>query len=132
MRSRFGYDRYEAIKKIPENLSFSEKGEVDRTTSWNNQSKYSFVVSPFGNGYECHRTWEALVLGCIPIVKTSGIDSLYEDLPVLIVNDWIDISSELLISVIKDFKKRHEKGKFNYNKLTLEYWMDKINLHKFT
>ena len=130
MRSRFGYDRYEAIKKIPENLSFSEKGEVDRTTSWNNQSQYSFVVSPFGNGYECHRTWEALVLGCIPIVKTSGIDSLYEDLPVLIVNDWIDITSELLLSVIEDFKKKHEKGQFNYNKLTLKYWMDKINSHK--
>ena len=130
MRSRFGYDRYEAIKKIPENLSFSEKGEVDRTTSWNNQSKYSFVVSPFGNGYECHRTWEALVLGCIPIVKTSGIDSLYEDLPVLIVNDWIDISSELLLSVLEDFKKKHEKGQFNYNKLTLKYWMNKINSDK--
>jgi len=130
MRSRFGYDRYEAITKIPENLSFSEKGEVDRTTSWNNQSKYSFVVSPFGNGYDCHRTWEAIILGCIPIVKTSGIDSLYEDLPVLIVNDWNDITEKLLMSVITDFKKKHENNKFNYDKLTLNYWMTKINSHK--
>ena len=130
MRSRFGYDRYEAITKIPKNLIFSEKNEVDRTTSWNTQSKYAFVVSPFGNGYDCHRTWEALVLGCIPIVKTSGIDNLYEDLPVLIVQDWNDITEKLLMSVLTNFKKKHENNKFNYDKLTLNYWMDKINSHK--
>jgi len=130
MRSRFGYDRYEAITKIPKLLQFSEKGEVNRTTSWNTQSKYAFVVSPFGNGYDCHRTWEALILGCIPIVKTSGLDSLYDDLPVLIVQDWYDITEKLMISVIADFKKKYENGKFNYNKLTLKYWMDKINSHK--
>jgi len=130
MRSRFGYDRYEALTKIPNNLIFSEKGEVDRTTSWNNQSKYAFVASPFGNGLDCHRTWEAIILGCIPIVKTSGLDSLYDDLPVLIVNDWTDITEKLLMIVISEFKLKHEKGEFNYYKLTLKYWIDKINSHK--
>ena len=130
IRSRFGYDRYEAITKIPKNLTFSEKEEVPRTVSWHTQAKFAFVVSPFGNGYDCHRTWEALILGCIPIVKTSGLDSLYDDLPVLIVQDWTDITEKLLMSVITDFKKKHEKGKFNYDKLTLNYWMSKINSHK--
>ena len=123
-------DRYEAITKIPKNLIFSEKDEVSRTISWNTQANYAFVVSPFGNGYDCHRTWEALILGCIPIVKTSGIDNLYDDLPVLIVQDWADITEKLLSSVITVFKKKHEKGEFNYDKLRLEYWMDKINSHK--
>jgi hypothetical protein len=130
IRSRFGYDRYEAITKIPKKLTFSEKEEVPRTVSWHTQSKYAFVVSPFGNGYDCHRTWEALILGCIPIVKTSGLNSLYDDLPVLIVQDWSDITEKLLINIITDFKKKHEKGKFNYDKLTLNYWMTKINSHK--
>jgi len=130
MRSRFGYDRYEAITKIPKHLSFSEKEEVTRTITWNTQVKYTFVVSPFGNGYDCHRTWEALILGCIPIVKTSGLDSLYDDLPVLIVQDWSDITEELLINVITVFKKKHEQEEFNYDKLTLHYWMDKVNSHR--
>ena len=130
MRSRFGYDRYEALTKIPNILQFSEKGEVNRTTSWNNQSNYAFVVSPFGNGFDCHRTWEALILGCIPIVKTSGIDNLYDDLPVLIVQDWTDITEKLLMNAIAEFKKKHEQGAFNYDKLTLKYWMDKINSHR--
>ena len=130
IRSRFGYDRYEAIIKIPKNLTFSEKNEVSRTISWNTQVKYAFVVSPFGNGFDCHRTWEALVLGCIPIVKTSGLDSLYDNLPVLIVQDWTDITEKLLMNVITDFKKKHENNKFNYDKLTLNYWMYKINSYK--
>jgi hypothetical protein len=132
IKSRFGYDRYEAITQIPKHLTFSEKNEVPRTLTWNTQSKYAFVVSPFGNGWDCHRTWEALILGCIPIVKTSGLDSLYDDLPVLIVQDWTDITEKLLMNVITDFKKKHENNQFNYDKLTLNYWMDKINSHKFT
>ena len=132
MRSRFGYDRYEAITKIPKHLTFSETEEVERTISWTTQAQYAFVVSPFGNGYDCHRTWEALLLGCIPIVKTSGLDSLYDELPVLIVQDWSDITEKLLMNVITDFKKKHENNKFNYDKLTLKYWMDKINSHKYT
>jgi len=130
IRSRFGYDRYEAITKIPKHLTFSEKEEVSRIISWNTQVKYAFVVSPFGNGFDCHRTWEALLLGCIPIVKTSGIDILYDDLPVLIVQDWNDITEKLLRSTLEDFKKKHEKGNFNYDKLTLNYWMNKINSYK--
>jgi len=130
MRSRFGYDRYEAITKIPKTLMFSEKSEVERIISWNTQVKYAFVASPFGNGLDTHRLWEALILGCIPIIITSGLDSLLEDLPVLIIKDWTDITDKLLTKTLEDFKIKHEKGKFNYDKLTLKYWIDKINSHK--
>jgi hypothetical protein len=30
-----------------------------------------FIISPPGNGIDCHRTWEAMFLGAIPIVKKS-------------------------------------------------------------
>ena len=29
-----------------------------------------FVLSPPGNGLDCHRTWEALLMGAVPIVLT--------------------------------------------------------------
>ena len=38
-----------------------------------------FVLSPEGNGIDCHRTWEALLMGAFPIVKTSYLDVLYEE-----------------------------------------------------
>lgn len=51
-------------------------------------AKHRFIVSPHGGGLDCHRTWEALLLGSIPVVKTSSLDALYKDLPVVVVNDW--------------------------------------------
>ena len=120
--SKFGYDRIDAIKQIPNKLMFYEKTFKTRKESFITQSKFAFVISPHGNGLDCHRTWEALVLGNIPIVKTSGIDNLYKDLPVLIVNEWSDITYKLLNHTINEFKTME----FNYKKLHLSYWNDII------
>ena len=120
-------DRAEAKEKIPEECMFYEPTSVKRYESWKNQTKYAFVISPKGIGLDCHRTWEALCLGCIPIVKTSPIDSLFEGLPVLIVKDWSDVTPKLLENTVKDFKKKEKSGAFHYKKLTLKYWVNKIN-----
>lgn len=117
--SRFGKDRQTAILEIPKELVYYEPYQVNRETSWKTQSTYAFVISPHGNGLDCHRTWEALVLGCIPIVKTSGLDPLYSDLPVLIINEWSDVSIDLLKNTMNEFKMRE----FNLSKLTLDYWI---------
>jgi hypothetical protein len=116
------YDRREALNLIDKSLVFYEENQIQRKETWINQSKYAFVLSPHGNGLDCHRTWEALCLGCIPIVKTSCLDKLYDDLPVLIVNKWNDINEILLGQTILDYQTK----KFNYDKLNLKYWVDKI------
>jgi hypothetical protein len=121
--TKFGKDRMNAIQTIPRELLYLEKNKVSRLDSWKNQIHYAFVLSPHGNGLDCHRTWEALVLGCITIVKKSSIDSLYSGLPVLIVNDWNEISEPFLKETIHKYKDIV----FDYDKLTLKYWMDKMN-----
>lgn len=123
IRGKYGEkDRKEALEQIPADLLIKEEPQIARNKTWSNMIKYAFVLSPHGNGLDCHRTWEALVLGCIPIVKKSAIDGLYEDLPVLIVNNWSDINKELLDSTIQSFKNRQ----LNYEKLKLSYWIDMI------
>ena len=62
------------------------------------------------------------MLGTIVIVKKSQIDSLYEGLPVLFVNDWDEITQELLDKTIEEFRNKE----FNYERITLKYWVDKI------
>jgi hypothetical protein len=119
---KFGSDRVDAMQNVPKELVFYEPNTVPRLESWTNQIKYAFVLSPQGGGLDCHRTWEALCLGCIPIVKTSKIDYLFEDLPVLIVNEWKDVTMDLLEKTVSDFSSKP----FNYSKLTLNYWMNKI------
>lgn len=117
--TKFGGDRTDALTKIPTELMILENSPICRMETWQKQVKYAFVLSPHGNGLDCHRTWEALILGCIPIVKTSAIDALYDDLPVLIVKDWSEITRDFLLNTIEDFKGRN----FLYEKLTLEYWI---------
>lgn len=124
--SPYKYDREEALEFIPDEISFKEKDEQNRYECWKNQTDYAFVVSPFGVGLDCLRTWEALILGCIPIVRSSGIDKVFDDLPVLIIKDWKEVTQELLDKTIDDFGKRD----FNYEKLKLQYWKDKIDSYK--
>jgi len=126
MNTKYGQDRKDAVRQIPSELVFYEPQLVPRLKSWNTQKEIAFIISPHGGGYDCHRLWEALILGCIPIVKTSPIDKLYEDLPVLIVKSWSDITMELLIKIIKEFKIKHLNKEFKYEKLSLQYWMNLI------
>jgi hypothetical protein len=51
-----------------------------------------FVISPPGNGYDCHRTWEAIYLGAVPIVLRK-FWNFGGDLPVLIVDDYSQIEA---------------------------------------
>jgi hypothetical protein len=89
-------DRRDAIMQVPKNLVFYEPSRLMRIKSWTNMINYKYVISPHGNGLDCHRTWEALILGCIPILKTSKLDPMFEGLPVLIVKNWSDVTQELL------------------------------------
>jgi len=54
-------------------------------------SEYCFVASPPGHGVDCHRTWEALYLGVVPIVKRSALYDGFIGLPILMVDDWREI-----------------------------------------
>ncbi len=83
----------------------------------------SFVVSPPGNGPDCHRTWEALYLGAIPIVTRSTIIELYQDLPVLIIDDWAEVTLEKLAQFLQDSKSRA----YNLQKLYADYWFDMLS-----
>ena len=125
---KYEKDRVDALNNIPHDIIYFEPKLIPRNETWEHQINYAFVISPHGNGLDCHRTWEALVLGCIPIVKKSNIDALYEDLPVLIVNNWCDLNQEVLNNTIEQFKNKN----FNYNKLSLKYWINKINEYKNT
>jgi hypothetical protein len=84
--------------------------------------QYAFVLSPFGIGMDCHRTWEALCLGCIPIVCAPHFNNLFEDLPVLIVSNWSEITQDLLQDTLNKFSNKS----FKYEKLSLQYWQNKI------
>jgi hypothetical protein len=84
--------------------------------------KYRYVLSPPGNGVDCHRSWEALLMGCIPIMKHSLLDSLFDDLPVIFVNNWSEITEAFLEQKYQEIKS----SSYNYEKMYADYWIKEI------
>ena len=50
--------------------------------------KSYFVISPPGNGFDCHRTWEALYFKTVPVVLKEYYGFSHLDLPVLKVDSF--------------------------------------------
>jgi hypothetical protein len=47
-----------------------------------------FCISPAGHGVDCHRTWEALYAGTIPVVLRSRVTDAHPDLPMIVLGSW--------------------------------------------
>lgn len=86
-------------------------------------AEYQFVPSPFGNGRDCHRTWEALYMGSVPIVQSSYLNPMYENLPIIVVDDWADLSDEYLRETFDQLSSKT----YNMDKLFMPYWINYIN-----
>ena len=59
---------------------------------------HRYVAAPRGNGLDTHRLWEALYLGCVPIVQAGPLDALYRRVGALVVRSWTQVTSHLLDS----------------------------------
>jgi hypothetical protein len=111
------------LKKHPLGVHIIEKNQ---TTYFEKMNAYSFVASPEGNGPDCHRTWEALYLGCIPIATRNAFIDYFKELtiPILTVNDWSDVehfNAELLDTTYEQFKKD-----LYHPAIYMDYWMHRI------
>lgn len=56
---------------------------------------------------DCHRTWEALALGAVPVVQRSSIVELYQNHPVLVVDDFLQVSNATLAMFVREEATSH-------------------------
>ena len=92
-------------------------------------TKSMFVASPPGNGIDTHRTWEAMYLGCIPVIQDSYLSRYYKSigLPVWVLNSYeelIDISESELRSKYKEIMSTSRS-----DELFFAAWENKIKEH---
>jgi hypothetical protein len=110
-------------------IIFLEKG-VSYKEITNLYNSYQFVLSPEGNGLDCHRTWELFLLGCIVITKKSSLDDLWikHNLPVVILDKWGELNNDLNNKLDIWFKKYIQFTQKDYilNKFTNDYWLSII------
>jgi hypothetical protein len=99
---------------------------------------YKFVISPEGNGIDCHRHYEALIAGCIPIVEYHlGIAGKYGNCPILYTRDYSEITPEYLEAKYAEMiDKEYDFSKLFLSSYPLhiqrqikengDYWMRKL------
>lgn len=123
---RIGYTRLSLKKQLEDRpFIYFQQNYLPRVEMWERKSKFAFSISPHGNGLDCYRTWEDLILGMIVIVKTSTLDPLYEGLPVVIVQDWSEVTEENLAKWLQQYGDAFTNPSYR-EKLTSAYWINKI------
>ena len=96
-------------QKINETLQGFEWVTIQSPKSINEQDynnylqeikNHKFMICPEGNaiGCECHRDWEVIYMKRVPVVQDSEyLRKIFEGIPVLFVNSFLDVTEKLLI-----------------------------------
>ena len=85
---------------------------------------HPFVLSPPGAGPDCHRHWEAMMLGSIPIVLRSDATRILDDMPCLQVNNWGEVTEQLLHAELPKLTPRF--ASMAMDKCWFELWQKMI------
>jgi hypothetical protein len=120
-------DRREA-ERVLRPLPFARfpASRVKQLDYWRSHERFAFEASPRGSGLDCFRTWEALFLDTIPIVKTSPLDELYrtEGFPVVIVDSWAEVTEAALARWRVEMAGRFTDAM--RSRLTNDHWLFRI------
>ena len=82
-----------------------------------------FMICPEGNGIDVHQPFEAIYLGCIPVMKKHTNNLNWRDLPIC----WVDSFDEILnINFLINEYDRIRKSNFNLEKFYFSFWKERI------
>ena len=83
-----------------------------------------FVLSPPGRGLDCHRTWEAIYLGAVPIVLEGSLPrGLLENLPVHTVSGYESFLNLPHRDMVEIF---HEVRSIDASKAYMPFWVETV------
>ena len=92
-----------------------------------NLKNHKFVLCPWGNGIDTHRIWEALYSGSIPVIKDHITFKCLESLPVIFIDDYINLNYDYLIHKSNELKPISINDEF----LNLNYWINKVRNNEY-
>ena len=108
----------QSVYKICIDNGFQPSVGGDFETYIKELKNHKFCLSPPGRGIDTHRAWEALMVGTIPIMFSSPLDSLFDNLPVVIIKDWSVITPMFLETCYENIHSRI----YNFDSLYSSYW----------
>lgn len=99
---------------------------MSRQNLWKAHSRGRFLLSPTGIGQDCHRTYEALALGTIPIVPESVLSnsSIFDGLCVGIVSEWSGVG----LKDVSHLLQAYTSGRcvLDTEKMLMSYWKNEF------
>jgi hypothetical protein len=98
----------------------------DYTNYLSSIKNHKFMICPDGNaiGCECHRDWEVLYMRRVPIVvRSEYLEKIFDGIPVLFVNSFLDVTEELLNNNIHLYEQMQT---FDLSKLDIKIIYENI------
>lgn len=123
------YTNFEERQQCLRQTGFDLEPKVDFETYLREVARSYFIISPDGNGIDCHKHWESLYLNCVPVVS-SGINTRYfkdKGIPFLIVDNWSELNN------IKLCPELYEKiwGDFDSDTLLFDNYLLNLQIGEF-
>jgi hypothetical protein len=111
---------------------FSDSMSIDKGDFFSKIKGYPFLICNHGGGIDpSPKAWTAILAGVIPIMEHFPGDSIYDDLPVVFIDNWnpdqitppkLSAWRENLLPYFTDPEKRAKV----LEKLMTKYWWDKV------
>ena len=113
--------RTDVMKKLKDNILSVIVEHKTHLDYLKEIKEYKWIPSPKGNGIDCHRTWETLYMGSIPLVDDTINTRFFKQLglPIILISEWDNINIEWL-------KEQTKNIEYNYDSLDINWWSKKI------
>ena len=121
--SKFTVDDFEGHVDTRKDTMAQTK--TDRSRYYKKLASAKFGLALPGLGYDCFRTWELLTMGSLVVTERGyGFDRTFWRLPVLLVEDFMDITPELLKTAYIEAVYRVDD--FEFERLKQSFWWSVI------
>lgn len=121
-RTEAGKERRDLVEINKNNPIFTmQLNAVGADEMYRNMKSHVFTACPAGEGKDCLRTYETIIMGGIPIWSDTPELRHFEDLPVVYTNHW-NITKEWCDSALNQLKNR----KTSTDRMRMSYWDEQI------
>jgi len=135
-------DRAKACAALTANNFQLLNKKLDKDAYLDMIAQHKFTVAPHGHGLDTHRIMEILLMGGVPVLHSSTLDSCYDDsdntfsqqeqrvtrgsLPVVFVKKWNDVTRDFLeMEWLRIVKKSPEE--WDWKRLFIDHWLERID-----
>jgi hypothetical protein len=124
----FGETRTEIFDRLRDNpnIVFPARRRMDPLEPRLRYARHAFAIVTYGRGLDGHRTWEALLMGSIVIVKKGPLDVLYRGLPVVSIDDWEEITANNMARWLAKYASGFDRSGV-HELLSMERWRRRIH-----